>query len=219
VEQLQLVLGDKEGRVVLKAGMRGFSLIEMMIGLALLGILLSMAAPSFGLFLRNTQIKNAAETTLAGITLARAEAVRRNTSVRFSFVSDLTNSCVLSTASTTWVVSLADPTSYCAVEPADQADAAPATAGDPKIVQKKAGDEGTGGSVLLTTTGGVSVVFNGLGRVTGGGMTTLDFASAGGTCEHLGGSMRCLRILVTTGGQSKLCDPKVTAATDPRFCS
>ena len=198
--------------------MRGFSLIELMIGLALLAILLSMAAPSFGLFLQNTQIKNAAETTLSGITLARAEAVRRNTAVRFQFVSDLTNSCVLSTASTTWVVSLADPTSYCAVEPADQADAAPATAGDPKIVQKKSGQEGTG-NVLLTTTGGVSVVFNGLGRVTGGGMTTLDFSSTAGTCEHLGGSMRCLRILVTTGGQSKLCDPKVTAATDPRFCS
>jgi type IV fimbrial biogenesis protein FimT len=212
------VLGDEEGRVVLKAGMRGFSLIELMIGLALLGILLSMAAPSFGLFLQNTQIKNAAETTLSGITLARAEAVRRNTSVRFQFVSDLTDSCVLSAGSTTWVVSLGNATGHCSVEPADQADEAPATSTDPKIVQKKSGQEGSG-NVLLTTTGGMSVIFNGLGRVTGGGMTTLDFASTGGTCEHLGGSMRCLRILVTTGGQTKLCDPKVTVNTDPRFCS
>lgn len=197
---------------------RGFSLIELMIGLALLALLLSMAAPSFGLFLQNTQIKNAAETTLSGLTLARAEAVRRNTSVRFTFVSDLTDACVLATGSTTWVVSLGNPVGHCGVDPADPSDEAAPTSTDPKIVQKKSGQEGTG-NVRLTTAGGQAVIFNGLGRVTGAGMTTLDFESTAGTCELAGGSMRCLRILVTAGGQTKLCDPKVTSNTDPRFCS
>ena len=81
---------------------RGFNLIELMIGVTIFSFLLMMAIPSFTIFLQNTRIKNAAETTMAGLNLARAEAVRRNAAVRFQFVSDLTGSCVLSATSLTW---------------------------------------------------------------------------------------------------------------------
>lgn len=61
----------------------GFSLIELMIGVVVLAILMSLAMPSFQAWLQNTQIRNAAESIQNGLQRARAEAVRRNTDVEF----------------------------------------------------------------------------------------------------------------------------------------
>ena len=97
---------------------------------------------------------------------------------------------------------------------------APSDTTAPQIVQKQSAREGMS-NVTVATTGGNTIVFSGLGRVTGAGITQLDFSNASGTCEHLdpaAGTMRCLRIRMSTGGQTKICDPKVTVATDPRFC-
>ena len=196
----------------------GVSLIELMIGLTIVAFLLFLGVPEFSNFLQNTQIRNAAETTLAGLTLARAEAVRRNAPVRFQLVSDLTAGCAVSTSALNdsnalnWVVSLADPAGACDVDPGDTA---------PQIVQKKSAREGSR-NVLVSTTGVPTLTFNGLGRVSGvGGLQRLDFKSASGICVHVddvNGTMRCLAILLTSGGQAKLCDPAVGDNTDPRFC-
>jgi type IV fimbrial biogenesis protein FimT len=193
---------------------RGFNLIELMIGVTIFGFLMMMAIPSFTTFLANTRIKNAAETTMHGLNLARAEAVRRNSTVRFQFVSDLTGGCVLSTTSLTWIVSVTDPTGLCNVTPG--------SALAPQIVQVKSGAEGTD-NVALATTGGSTLVFTGLGRVQAGGMTQLLFTNpTGGTCEHLdliNGKMRCMQINLSTAGSAKICDPKVIDPLDPRSCA
>src|SRR3954464_14796145 len=101
-----------------------------MIGIGVIGILLGLALPAFNRFLQNTKIRNAAEMTISGLNLARAEALRRNTAVRFQMVRDLTASCA-DTASVSWVVSLSDPAGACNVAPSDT------TA--PRIVQKRSG--------------------------------------------------------------------------------
>jgi type IV fimbrial biogenesis protein FimT len=211
------MLGDEERRLVLKRMQTGFSLIELMIGLAIVTILLVLGLPAFNIFLQNTQIRNAAETTLAGITLARSEAVRRNATVRFQLVSNLTSGCALSTSSLDWVVSQADPTGAC--------DAAPSETTAPQLIQKKSAREGSA-NVTIATTGGSTLVFNALGRVIGGGITVINFSNPiGGACEHVdptNGTMRCLRVLVSAGGQTKMCDPKVPLSTppvDPRECN
>lgn len=197
----------------------GVSLIELMIGLTIVAFLLFLGVPEFSNFLQNTQIRNAAETTLAGLTLARAEAVRRNAPVRFQLVSDLTSGCAISASALNnsnalnWVVSLADPAGACDVAPGDAA---------PQIVQKKSAAEGSR-NVLVTTIGAPALTFNGLGRVSGaGGLQRLDFKSASGICVHVddvNGTMRCLAIMVSTGGSIKMCDPKVGDVADPRHCS
>lgn len=193
---------------------RGFSLVELMVALLLVGVFLTMGVPAFAVFLQNSKIRAAAESTLAGLQLARAEAIRRNGIVRFQLVSNLTSGCSLSTTGLSWVVSLADPTGAC--------DAAPSDTAAPRVVQKRSGSEGTR-NVVLGTTGGALVSFNGLGRVSGGtGLSQLVFSNTSGTCEHLdptNGTMRCLEIRVAPGGQIKMCDPKVSDTTDPRHCS
>ncbi|MEW5862284.1 MAG: GspH/FimT family pseudopilin [Pseudomonadota bacterium] len=196
-----------------RAGARGVTLIELAIGLAILAILVTLALPNFSVFLHNTQIKNAAETTLSGLTLARNEAVRRNASVRFQLMSDLTNACAPSATALNWVVSTGDATGLCATAPGVD---------PPGIIQSKAAAEGSR-NVTVDAGGNAVLIFNALGRVTNvAGGVKIDLRNpTGGTCEHedpTNGTMRCLRIEVSTGGAAKICDPKV-AATDTRACT
>lgn len=191
---------------------RGLSIIETMIALAIVALVLFVAVPSFTIFLQNTQIKNAATSALDGLTLARAEAIRRNTAVRFQFVTNLTSGCTLSTTSLAWVVSLTNPAGLCDKNPADGP--------PPQVIQKRSATEGTQ-NAIVAVTGGSSVTFTGLGRAQAGGITQIDFSNSTGSCQHIdpiNGKMRCMRIMVTSGGQARMCDPKVTDANDPRKC-
>ena len=65
----------------MKKHSKGVTLIELMIALVVLGILVFLALPSYRDWIQNTQIRTAGEAILSGLTLARGEAVRRNTSV------------------------------------------------------------------------------------------------------------------------------------------
>ena len=62
---------------------RGFSLTELLVAIAILGILTAIAMPSFQVWIQNSQIKNAAESIQNGLQHARAEAVARNANVEF----------------------------------------------------------------------------------------------------------------------------------------
>ena len=191
------------------------SLIELMIGLAIMALLIMIGLPNMATWLSNSQIRTAGETMLAGLTLARTEAVRRNQIVRFQMVDNLTSGCAISISGADWVVSMDDPTGAC--------DAAPSDVAVPRVVQKRSGSEGTQRAVVAAATAG-TLHFNGLGRVTSPGgaanMTQLAISNpSGGTCEHVdGGNMRCLRINISVGGEARMCDPAVTDATDPRIC-
>lgn len=193
---------------------RGFSLIELMITLAVLGLVLMIGLPNMGTWLQNTQIRTSAEAMQAGLQLARAEALKRNATVRFQLVDTLTSTCALSTTGRNWVVSLTDTSGLCNLDPSET------TA--PQIVQKRAGAEGSPNAVV-TATGGSSVAFNGLGRAAVGSLTQIDITNpANGACKTAAGNepMRCLRVTVSSGGEVRMCDPAVDPAdvTDPRRC-
>lgn len=64
-------------------GQFGMTLIEIMITLAIMGILLMIGMPSFNTWIANTQVRTGAEGITNGLQLARAEAVRRNSNVSF----------------------------------------------------------------------------------------------------------------------------------------
>lgn len=203
----------------------GVSLVELMIGLVIVAVLLGLATPNFSTFIQNTRIRNAAEAIQNGLNLARAEAVRRNTNVQF----------VLGTGSS-WTV-------QCEIAVADNdSDGVPDCPGTspsattPSSIQARATAEGsTNASVAtseVTASTGVAVTtpiftstlsFNGVGRLTAATLPTGNNAvfnisnPTGGTCVAAGGTMRCLRIVVTSAGQIRMCDPALSSS-DPQAC-
>jgi type IV fimbrial biogenesis protein FimT len=130
--------------------------------------------------------------------------------------------CDLEQTGPHWVVSRNDPTGKCQlaevssfVEPNDTA--------LPQLLMKRRAEDGT--ATMIATAGGAvatTVIFNSIGRISAGSIDTIDVANpSAGTCEHsgtAGSKMRCMRIRVGTGGQVKMCDPKVTVTTDSRYC-
>lgn len=184
----------------------GMSLIELMIGIVVFAILLALGAQTFSRWHQSSQIRNAAEAVHNGLMLARAEAVRRNTTVRFQFVTTTTSACALSDTGTNWVVSLDDPAGHCADAPSDDV--------VPRIVQVRSAAEGSRNAAV--NAGGVSLItFNGTGQASAAAAINVTNPT-GGACAP-GGPMRCMRVTVATGGQIRMCDP-ARAAGDPQGC-
>lgn len=66
---------------------QGFSLIELMIAVAILGIMSSMAIPSFNEWVADTKTRTMAEVFQNNIRLAQTEALRRGRQVQFFLTS------------------------------------------------------------------------------------------------------------------------------------
>ncbi|MFH1603932.1 MAG: GspH/FimT family pseudopilin [Pseudomonadota bacterium] len=68
----------------MRAAQLGLTMIELLIVLAIMGILASLAAPSFSDLVKSQRIKSMATDLNASLTLARSEAVKRNRDVTLS---------------------------------------------------------------------------------------------------------------------------------------
>lgn len=209
-----------------RAPSRGFSLIELIVVMAVMTMMIMMAAPSFSVWVANSRIRVTAESVLSGLQSAKSEAVSRNTRVRFQLTSTLDNSCALSTTGANWVINLDPNVNVAEVEglcasPANPM-ASPANAADaPFILQTRPAAAGSGSTAVAATAS--TLVFNGLGRIAPplpAGNITIDFNNpTAGTCFAAGGELTCLRIIITPAGQVRMCDPNPNLpAGDPRIC-
>ena len=173
----------------------GFTLIELMIGLAVLVFLILIAGPQYADFLGNSQIRNGAENTLAGVRLAQTEALRGN--VRTQFVFDSTP-CLGG-----WRINrFNDETAVY-----DQLQAYTFTDGACKATSTS------------NPGGATKVTFNGLGRVEPNADTSDTLIWVEITNPSVA-SPRNLRVVISPATAGiKLCDPAVdVVAADPRFC-
>ena len=186
-------------------------MVELLIGLTIVAILFALGSPAFFSWIQNSQIRTAAEAIQNGLHLARGEAVRRNTSVRFQLTSTVTATCALSTSGTSWVVSLDSPAGACNSTPSDTV--------APRIIQIRSAAEGSPNAAVAA--GQATIIFNGLGRVTPvpAGDIDIDITNpTGGACATAAtDGMRCLRVRISTGGQIRMCNP-ILASTDPQGC-
>jgi type IV fimbrial biogenesis protein FimT len=206
----------------------GFSLIELLVAMAILGVLVMATLPSVGAWLRNTEIRNAAEAVSNGLAKARNEAVRRNQPVLFSLVTPqagnpgvLDAGCALSTTSASWVVSLQSPEGGC--------HRAVSETTAPMVLAKFAQGDGARNVVVRvfgedcsTASTNTQVSFNAFGRVKSD-PPDLDHPPAPIRClliSHTGGGdSRPVRVVIGKGGTLRTCDPTPSlAADDPRRC-
>jgi type IV fimbrial biogenesis protein FimT len=192
----------------------GLTLIELMIGLAILALLIGMGMPSIGTWMANSRVRNTAEGLQSGLALARSEAVRRNQNVEFVITNDIIDLGTVGTVAPAangmhWLVRFINP--------------ATATY---SLVESKSGYEGSGQAGGQTIGAQIAasdpqIVFRGMGGTQGlGGTATFDVSNpAAGACHTTAtpAPIRCLRVQVSVSGQIRLCDPS-TAAPDTRAC-
>jgi type IV fimbrial biogenesis protein FimT len=69
------------------SGARGFTLIELMVTLTVLGVLLGVGIPSFRDFIAGQRVKSASFELMSSMMIARSEAVKRNATVSVTPVS------------------------------------------------------------------------------------------------------------------------------------
>jgi type IV fimbrial biogenesis protein FimT len=170
----------------------GVTLIELLIGLVIIGVLIGLGVPSFTAWLQNVQVRNAAESILSGLQLARANAVQRNKSVTFTMAGP----------DSSWAVTIDSPN---------------AALGEPATIQTRSAAEGTPNAVIATTNPTIS--FDGLGKTNLAAAATIQVTNpTGGACGTGTTNMRCLNLTVAVGGQIKMCDPQVVTAGDSRKC-
>ncbi len=195
------------GRLLMRAG-GGFTLVELMITIAVIGVLLVLGVPTLRGVLENGRIRAAAESWKYGLTLARAEAVRQNVRIGF-FICEPAGRCVnpgVVDKEDGWVVGRID------------ANGQPAT-----VLQEGSGGEGTSRMTVTADPAGATLVtFDPLGRVVDPNpdpaasvpFTQLDFESANPPSVA---GYKPLRIQMLAAGMPRLCDPDL-GGSDPRAC-
>lgn len=76
-----------------KSHNEGFTLIELMITVAVLALILAISVPSFSGVLERRQLQGAGEKLFADFMLAKTEAIKRNSNVTVSFKINSPNWC------------------------------------------------------------------------------------------------------------------------------
>ena len=86
---------------------RGFTLFELMIVLAIAGLLLGLGVPAMGDFIRNSRITGAANDVMAALHYARSEAIKRRRPVSLCSSADsqaANPGCAATSQLTGWIV-------------------------------------------------------------------------------------------------------------------
>lgn len=194
----------------------GVSLLELLIGVAIVSILLAAGMPTFGLWIQNTQVRTAAESVQNGLQVARNEAVRRNTSVRFNLTS--------ATGSVAWKVCVVAGSGCGEViqQRSDAEGGANARLGvsavaPPAVVPATQYAAALAAGAGLSEDGNTGVTFNGVGLVPtaniGTDVTRIDIINTSTS------DARRLVIVVSAGGLIRMCDPAHTLASNPQGCA
>ena len=84
--------------------MQGFTLIEVLVVVSLAAVLLALAAPQFGNFVRSMRLSTSMSELGSDLLLARSESIRRNARVLVCPRASATSSaCAATVAASTWM--------------------------------------------------------------------------------------------------------------------
>lgn len=156
---------------------RGFTLVEVVVVMAVLAIVLLAGAPSLVDYIANSRVRQVTEEFQDGLALARLEAVRANQRVEFA------------PSATGWQVT----------RPASGTQ-------DEKVLATRVTRSLENAIAVQVSHETVAFDGNGR-LATGSAPFVARFTPVGGSCQASGGRVRCLNVNVTTGGNVRMCDP------------
>jgi type IV fimbrial biogenesis protein FimT len=170
----------------------GFTMIELMVTLAVLAILLVAAVPSFTDFFDKNRVRGAADGVISLIGNARAEAVKTDLDVNIAFTKS---------SATAWCVGANAATPPTGGAPADDADACDCTDAAACIVggQRSAIGVGAYPDVAIGTIPGSFAFDSKLGVVTPLATNSVTLTSPRGKYD--------IKVEVNALGQARLCVP------------
>jgi len=188
---------------------RGFTLIELVVTMAVAAILIVLGIPKFSAWIHDEEIRTTAEAMQNALRLSKEEALSRNRQVVFA----LTNAPpALNAPSAANGVNW-----YAQIIPINADEAASAAFTQSAFLQGgQFGNQANG----TTITGPAAICFNSLGRLVAnaaygcgapGNVTIYVVNNANGD--------RPLHVTVNLGGQVRMCDPAFTlSSTTPQGC-
>lgn len=159
----------------------GFTIIEVMIAMALMMLIILVGMPSFSGILASMRVRAVGESLLSGIQMARTEAVRRNQPVSFNLDAEDGGG---------WSVILV---------------------ADGSTLQSKPASEGGTVNVISDLGSTLTFNNLGRRTVPGGGTLTFSLTNSDVAPCQPAGNVRCLSVTVEAGGQVRLCDPRRSA--------
>lgn len=189
----------------------GFTLIEMIVAMAIFAVLVALTVPSMRTWIANAKVRSVADGLQNGIRLAQAESLRRSRQVVFS----LTNNSnpggsagfTASSSATYWAIMTI-----------------PAMIDSTETAEFIASGVLSAASGTVTVTGPAEICFNSVGRLVANAATGVTGGSCGTPANTyyditVTGADHPLRVQVALGGQLHLCDTNQTlSASNPYGC-
>ncbi len=183
----------------------GVSLVESLLVLAVSAIVLAIATPAIGGWVRDLEVRSSAAALLAALQAARAEAVARNAEVQLTLGDDQGH--------VGWRLSCVRVNAQCPAtirqQPLQRADrvrwGASSLAGMPTFDTTVVAGAGLPGSVRFDAVGAAPAVAAGVD------VARIDITHADAAAAHR------LVVLVAAQGMVRLCDPAV-ALGHPQHC-
>lgn len=176
----------------------GFSLIELMIAVLIIGIVFSFSFSSYQVWIQNTKIRTTAESIQNGLQIARSEAIKRNGFVQFNF-----------RTRSAWTICIRPATPANCPFPDDAT-----------TIQSRLETEGGSDTITVAPTPAslTRITFNNYGQVDSAavpkpfGSVNIDNSGLSSTDK------RALRIVISPAGNTRMCDPKFSYTSDPKGC-
>jgi type IV fimbrial biogenesis protein FimT len=161
---------------------QGFTLVELVVAIAVFAILLLLGMPAYTAWMQNSQIRVSAEGILNGLQTARAEAVRRNQPILFQ----------LSGTGAGWSVALNSDGTVLQIRPDFEGNKTAVVTPTPSSASEVT--FGTLGQVIANSDSGQPT------------MTQIDVTSSALA------SARNLRVLISPAGEVRMCDPALASS-------